>query len=355
MRYPPIGEAGQRRLAAARVLICGCGALGSVAADILARAGVGRLRIVDRDFLETSNLQRQVLFDEADVAAQLPKAVAAAQKLGRINSAISVEPVVADVTARNILDLCREVDLIIDGTDNFETRFLLNEAALRLGIPWIYGGAIGATGQTMTIVPQRAASAENADGAEGAQKTQKTPCFRCVMPEPPPPGSTPTCDSAGILAPASHVVAALQANEALKILSGNGQSINRHLTIIDLWDNTLRQIGLTRLAENGCATCRDGDEPWLSGRQGSQTAVLCGRNAVQLAPAVVWAGPAASDRLAELAKKLSSLGRVTSNAYLLRLSVDPYTLTLFADGRTIVSGTDDVSLARTLYARYVGM
>ncbi len=181
---------GSGGLAAARVLICGCGALGSAAADTLARAGVGRLRIVDRDFVEVTNLQRQVLFDEADAAEGLPKAVAAAAKLRRINSAIEIEPLVADVTAGNILTLCDRVDLIVDGTDNFETRFLLNEAALRSKIPWIYGGAIGATGQSMTILPG------------------EPPCLRCVIPESPPPGAMPTCDTAGILASAIHVVAA---------------------------------------------------------------------------------------------------------------------------------------------------
>ncbi len=332
MRYPALGEAGQRRLAAARVLICGCGALGSVAADILARAGVGRLRIVDRDFLETSNLQRQVLFDEADVAANLPKVIAAAEKLRRINRDIEIEPVVADVTAGNVLELYREIDLIVDGTDNFETRYLLNEAALRLEIPWVYGGAIGATGQTMTILPG------------------ETACFRCIMPEPPPPGSTPTCDTAGILAPASHVVASLQACEAIKILSGNRAAINRRLAVIDLWDNSVRHLGLDRLRETGCPTCRDGDESWLSGRQGSQTAVLCGRNAVQLAPA------GASLELAALAEKLAGVGQIVLNPYLLRLTVESgHVLTLFTDGRAVISGTDDVTLARTLYARYVGL
>ncbi len=189
MRYAPIGESGQRRLLASRVLICGCGALGSVIANTLARAGIGKLRIVDRDFLELNNLQRQVLFDEADVAGSLPKAVAAAEKLRRINSGIEIEPIVADVDADNILNLCAGCDIILDGTDNFETRFLLNEAAIKLKLPWVYGGCIGAEGQSLTVLPDQ------------------PPCFRCVMNEPPPPGSTPTCDTAGILAPIINVVA----------------------------------------------------------------------------------------------------------------------------------------------------
>jgi adenylyltransferase/sulfurtransferase len=335
MRYPPIGEVGQRGLAAARVLICGCGALGSAAADTLARAGVGRLRLVDRDFVEITNLQRQVLFDEADAAEGLPKAIAAAAKLRRINSAIEIEPLVADVTAGNILSLCEGVDLIVDGTDNFETRFLLNEAALQAKIPWIYGGAIGATGQSMTILPGQ------------------PPCLRCVIPEPPPPGSMPTCDTAGILASAIHVVAGIQACEAIKILSGNRSAVNRGLMVIDLWENRFRQVGLSRLAEQGCATCRGGDFPWLAGRRGSQTAVLCGRNAVQLAaPAGETAGAVSLDALAQ---KLNGVGRLTRNPYLLRLAIDGYTITLFGDGRAIVAGTDDVAVARSMYAKYVGM
>ncbi|HEX3999442.1 MAG TPA: ThiF family adenylyltransferase [Pirellulales bacterium] len=336
MRYPPIGETGQRRLAAARVLICGCGALGSAAADTLARSGIGRLRIVDRDFVEITNLQRQVLFDEADAAEGLPKAIAAAAKLGRINSAVEVEPLVADVTAGNILALCDGVDLIVDGTDNFETRFLLNEAALRCKIPWIYGGAIGAIGQAMTILPDR------------------PPCLRCVIPESPPPGSMPTCDTAGILASAIHAVSAIQACEAIKILSGNLAAVSRGLTVVDLWENRFRQVGLARLAEQGCATCRDGDFPWLSGRRGSQTAVLCGRNAVQLAsPSTDDSSTAAS--LDDLERKLRTVGQVTRNAFLLRFAIDGYTITLFADGRAIIAGTEDIATARNVYAKYVGM
>jgi adenylyltransferase/sulfurtransferase len=331
MRYPPIGAAGQRGLAAARVLICGCGALGSAAADTLARSGIGRLRIVDRDFVEVTNLQRQVLFDEADAAEGLPKAIAAAAKLRRINSAIEIEPLVADVTAGNVLTLCDGVDLIVDGTDNFETRFLVNEAALRSKIPWVYGGAIGATGQSMTILPG------------------EPPCLRCVIPESPPPGSMPTCDTAGILASAIHVVAGIQACEAIKILSGNRAAVNRGLIVIDLWENRFRQVGLSRLAEQGCPTCRGDDFPWLAGRRGSQTAVLCGRNAVQLAAST---GEVSLDALAE---KLDGVGRLTRNPYLLRLAIDGFTLTLFADGRAIIAGTDDVAVARNVYAKYVGM
>ena len=224
MRYPPIGEEGQRRLAASTALVCGCGALGSVIANTLARAGVGRLRIVDRDFLEMNNLQRQVLFDEDDVAAGIPKAIAAAEKLRRINSQVTIEPLVADVNHGNVLELVEGVDVILDGTDNFETRMLLNDVAHKRRIPWIYGGCLGDEGQTMTIVPG------------------ETACLRCLMHDTPPPGTTPTCDTAGILAPIVNVIASLEANEAIKLLSGNAQAINRTLTVIDLWDNRMRQV-----------------------------------------------------------------------------------------------------------------
>ncbi|MEK6248170.1 MAG: ThiF family adenylyltransferase, partial [Planctomycetales bacterium] len=294
MRYAPLGEAGQQRLAASRVLLCGCGALGSVLANTLARAGVGHLRIVDRDFLEMNNLQRQVLFDEQDVEDGLPKAVAAANKLGKINSQIEIEPIVADVDHRNILKLCEGVDLLLDGTDNFETRMLINDTAARMNTPWIYGGCIGAEGQSMTIIPGR------------------TPCLRCLMQEPPPPGSTATCDTAGILGSIVNVVASIQAAEAIKILSGNCEAINPGLTIIDLWDNRLRQVGIKSLKESGeCPTCSGSEFPWLDGQRGSQAAVLCGRESVQLRS--TDARPVALDVLAD---KLTGIGTVTVNKFL---------------------------------------
>jgi molybdopterin-synthase adenylyltransferase len=340
MRYAPLGEEGQRRLSDARALICGCGALGSVIANTLARSGVGKLRIVDRDFLELNNLQRQVLFDEADVAASLPKAIAAADKLRRINSAIEIEPVVADVDPANILALAGGCDIILDGTDNFETRFLMNEAAVKLQIPWIYGGSIGAEGQTLTVLP-------------GAP-----PCFRCVMNEPPPPGTAPTCDTAGILAPIVNVIASFQACEAIKILSGNTTAVSRTLTIIDMWDNQVRQLNLDRLrAAGGCPTCRSGPDtverfPWLLGERGSRSAVLCGRNSVQLGHTTT--GAYQTVNFNALAEKLSAVGQVTRNPYLLRCAIGRYLITLFPDGRAIIGGTSDITEARSVYAKYVG-
>jgi adenylyltransferase/sulfurtransferase len=331
-RFALLGEEGQRRLAKGKALVCGCGALGSVVAETLVRAGVGLVRIVDRDFLELNNLQRQVLFDEQDVAEGLPKAIAAANKLRRINSDVAIEPVVADVTFGNIAELAGDVDAIVDGTDNFAIRFLLNDFAVKHGKPWVYGGCIGAEGQTMTILPG------------------ETACLACLMADAPPPGMTPTCDTAGILAPIVGVIASIEAGETLKILSGHREAVSRRLTIVDLWDNQVRQVDLSRLRENGdCRVCQHGEYVWLSGERGDTSAVLCGRNAVQLSPP---AGGGVS--LEDLASRLAGIGRVERNPFLLRLAVDGYVLTVFRDGRTIVGGTNDVATARTVHARYIG-
>ena len=332
MRYPPIGEEGQRKLLHSRALICGCGALGSVLANTLARAGVGHLRIVDRDFLELNNLQRQVLYDEQDVAAGIPKAIAAQNKLQRINSQIRVEGLVSDVDHTNIGQLVQDVDVILDGTDNFETRYLLNDAAVHYQKPWVYGGCLGANGQSMTIIPG------------------DTPCFRCVYPEAPPPGSTETCDSAGILGPIINVVASIQACEAIKLLSGRREAISRSLQVFELWDNRIRQVKLEGLrTARDCPACSQRQLPWLAGQRGSHTAVLCGRNAVQLSQ------PERNTiSLEKLESQLQGIGEVTRNDYLLRLAVDSYRITVFPDGRAIVAGTEDIAEARTVYARYIG-
>jgi len=332
VRFAPLGEAGQRQLSDSRVLVCGCGALGAAIANTLVRAGVGFVRIVDRDFLELSNLQRQVLYDEDDIAAGLPKAIAAAGKLQKINSQITIDPVVADVTHKNIEQLAGDVDVIVDGTDNFEIRFLLNDFALAHGKPWVYGGVIGAEGQSMTIVPG------------------ETACLACLLPEPPPPGVTPTCDSAGILGSAVNMVAAIQSTEAIKLLSGSSDAISRKLTIIDLWTNRYRGVELAKLREAGdCRACGQHDFVWLDGQRGSKSAVLCGRNAVQLRP-----DAAQTLDLAVVAKQLSSAGEVMHNDYLLRLETASHTLTLFPDGRAIVAGTDDPSVARSVFAQLIG-
>jgi adenylyltransferase/sulfurtransferase len=332
IRYPNLGEQGQQRLLQSRVLLCGCGALGSVLANTVARAGIGHIRLVDRDFLELNNLQRQVLYDEQDVAAGLPKAVAAEAKLRKINSQIEIEAIVADVDPSNIAGLLEDVDLILDGTDNFETRFLLNDAAVKFQLPWVYGGCIGAEGQTMTIIPGQ------------------TPCLRCLMQDAPPPGTTPTCDTAGILGPIVNVIASIQACEAIKILSGNPHAISRSLQVFELWDNRIRQVGLESLKDNvQCPTCQGTDFPWLDGRRGSHTAVLCGRNAVQLS-----FPDRESVSLDRLAGELQGVGTVTQNRFLLRFTVDKYIITVFPDGRAIIGGTDDIAEARTVYAKYIG-
>jgi adenylyltransferase/sulfurtransferase len=331
IRFAPLGEEGQRRLLAARALVCGCGALGTVIANTLVRAGVGHVRIVDRDFIELNNLQRQVLFDEDDLAAGLPKAIAAAGKLRRINSSVEIEPIVGDVNHTNVVQLCEGVDCIVDGTDNFETRFLVNDAAHKLRIPWVYGGSIGSEGQSMTIVPG------------------ETSCLRCLIGEPPPPGSTATCDTAGILGSTVNVIAAVQACEAIKLLAGKRDAISRGLLIVDLWDNQYREMRLDQLREQGgCPTCRGEEYPWLSGQRMSQTAVLCGRNAVQLRSL------SGDVSLEALERKLGELTGVVRNRFLLRAQIDGYTLTVFPDGRAIIGGTDDIAVARSVYAKYVG-
>ena len=331
IRFAPLGEDGQRRLCNSRALLCGCGALGSTIANLLVRAGVGMLRIVDRDFVELHNLQRQALFDENDAREGLPKAFAAAEKLRQINSTVAIEPIVADIDSSNIEQFCEGVDVILDGTDNFETRFLVNDAAVKLTLPWIYGGCVGAEGQTMTILPG------------------ETACLRCLMSECPAPGGTATCETAGILGPIVGVIASIEAIEAIKILSGNRAAVSRSLTVVDLWTSHLRQIDVSHLRDQtDCPTCKHGDYAWLSGRSGSRTATLCGRNAVQLTH------PGVSISLDELAQKLAGVGQITQNRFLLRLKVEDFELTIFADGRAIIAGTDDAAVARAVYAKYVG-
>ncbi|MEX0717423.1 MAG: ThiF family adenylyltransferase [Planctomycetaceae bacterium] len=332
--FAGLGEAGQAKLREAKVLLCGCGALGSVLADTLVRAGVGELRIVDRDFVELSNLQRQVLFDEEDVKSRIPKAIAAAEKLRRINSQVTIEPIVADIDHENILGFAAGRDLILDGTDNFEIRFLINDASLETGIPWVYAGVIGSHGQTMTIFPGR------------------TACLRCLIEEVPAPGTTDTCDTAGVLGPAVNVIASLEAISAIKILSGQAAKIDPVLTIIDVWDGTFRRMNIGELRERAdCPACKRGVREWLSGERGSQSVVLCGRNAVQVSPQ--HKGGISLD---ELAGRLKGHGQVEKNPFLLRFSLaDPaYEITVFRDGRAIVQGTEDIAAARAAYSRYIG-
>ncbi len=301
MRFPGVGETGQRRLLNSHVTLCGCGALGTVLANALVRAGVGHLRLVDRDFIETNNLQRQVLFDEHDVAENLPKAEAAARKLNAINSSVHVEPVVTDIDRTNILQLVEDADLILDGTDNFEIRYLINDVAVKLGKPWVYGGCIGSHGQTMTILPGQ------------------TPCLRCVFEAAPAPGEAGTCETAGVLSPIVNIVASYQAAEAFKILTGQRAQINRELIYIDVWENIQRRIKIAPLlGKVDCPCCRRRRFEWLDGEQGSHTTSLCGRNAVQVAHR-----SATRLKFEELAGHLEALGEVNYNRFMLRFDAVP--------------------------------
>ena len=332
IRFPGMREDGQRRLLQSRVTLCGCGALGTVLANSLVRGGVGHLRLIDRDFIETSNLQRQVLFDEQDVAENLPKAEAAARKLEAINSSVHIEPVVTDIDRTNILELVEDADLILDGTDNFEIRYLINDAAVKLGKPWVYGGCIGSHGQTMTILPG------------------ETPCLRCVFEAAPAPGEAGTCETAGVLGPIVNIIASYQATEAFKILAGRLDKVNRDLLYFDVWDNVQKRIRIAPLlGKVDCPCCQRKIFEWLDGDMGSHTTSLCGRNAVQVAHRM-----ASRLTLDDLARHLESLGTVSYNRFLLKFQVESYDFTVFPDGRAIIKGTDDVDKARTLYAKYIG-
>lgn len=324
-----IGLQGQERLRSASVVLIGCGALGTVIADGLVRAGVGALRMVDRDVVELSNLQRQVLFDEEDVAQSLPKAVAAARKLARVNAEVRLDPVVADVTPRNIERLLRGADVVVDGTDNFETRYLINEACVRHNLPWVYGGMIATCGATTTFIPGQ------------------TACLRCLLASPPMPGSVPTCDTVGVLGAAAHVIASLEVVQTIQVLTGQ-VPVPPRLIFVDVWDGQWEAIPLQK-REGPCPTCDERQFDFLTARAGQRVVELCGQQAFQITP---HHRRVAS--LEQMAPRLENTGRVFRNQYLLRLEVPPYELTVFADGRTLVKGAKDEAEARGVYARYVG-
>ncbi len=329
--FAGIGEAGQHKLRASRVCLVGCGALGTHIADILVRAGVGFLRIVDRDIPVQSNLQRQSLFDEQDVIDGIPKVIAATKRLRAVNSEVTIEPHVMDVNSSNIEPLISDVDFVVDGSDNFEIRYLINDVCIKLGKPWVYGGVIGSYGMTMTIRPD------------------KTPCLRCVFPDAPAPGEAPTCDTAGVIGPAVNVVAGMQSAEALKLAVSAIDSLNPDLLAIDVWNISVDQIPLG--APNpDCPTCGRHEFTFLEQTAPSQTTDLCGRDAVQ-----VSVNPPVKISLASLAERLRAVGKVGYNDYLLRAEIDDYEITVFPDGRAIIKGTTDSSVARSVYARYIGM
>lgn len=333
-RFAPVGDAGQQRIRNATVTIVGCGALGTVAAELMTRAGVGRLRIVDRDFVELSNLQRQFLFEESDAAEGLPKAVAAVRRLARVNSEVTLEPLVADLVPANAEELFEDTDLILDGTDNFETRFLINDAAVFKNRPWIYAAAVGSYGLKLAILPGH------------------TACLRCVYPEPPQ-GAQPTCETAGVLGPLTSTIASLAAADALRILACGGDqattgadAMQARLTTVDVWTGVIRQLA-PPARDPDCPCCARRDFTYLDGSRRAPIS-LCGRNAVQIHER------SRPVNLPELAVRLGAIAPVRANEFALRASLDPYELTVFPDGRAIIKGTTDTGLARSLYARYVG-
>lgn len=329
--FEPLGKEGQRKICDSQVLVIGCGALGCAISNILVRAGVGFVKIVDRDIVEIANLHRQILFDEQDAAERLPKAVAAAQKLRSANSQVEIEPVVCDVDFRNVEMLVRDVDLVMDGTDNFETRFLINEVCVKSKKPWIYGACVGSEGMVMAIIPH------------------ETACLRCVFETAPSPEMAPTCDTAGILATTVLNTASYQCTEALKILSGRKETVSRSLYRFDIWKRQEKQLPLEGFNQKSdCAVCRKGKCELLEGKNVSKTSVLCGRNSVQ----IISSQNKQAD-LKVLASRLEKAGKVVSNDYLVQAGIEGYQITVFPDGRTMIKGTDDPAVARTLYSKYV--
>ena len=327
VRFAGLGEGGQSALLDARVAIVGCGALGGLQAEALARAGVGRITVIDRDFVETSNLQRQFLFSEDDAAQALPKAVAAERRLRQINSTIEIRGVVADVDPAGISELLEGTQLILDATDNFETRFLINDFSVARGIPWIYGAAVGSYGLMMPVLPG------------------ETACLQCVYPEPPP-GVQPTCETAGVLGSITMLIASLQTGEALKILSGHRELVRRTIVRADAWTGGVREVvGPER--DLACPCCAHQEFSWLDGEKRAPIS-LCGRNAVQIHER------SRPVNLKLLAQELAGLGRVLANDFALRFFLDPYEMTVFPDGRAIIKGTTDLGTARSLYSRYLG-
>jgi len=325
--FPGIGENGQKKLGNSSVAIIGCGALGTVIATILVRAGIGKIKIIDRDFIEYHNLQRQVLFDEDDIRNQLPKAIAAERHLKKVNSSIAVEGVVADVNYTNIERLISGVDLILDGLDNRETRFLINDVSLKHKIPWVYGGAISSYGMTMNIIPG------------------ETPCLRCMWHGTTERGLAITCDTAGVIAPAPFIIGSLQSTEAIKLLIGS-KNINRDLISIDVWAGDFKRFEIAR--DSDCPSCQ-GKYEFLDAQFGTRTTSLCGQNAVQVLD------PGLTDiSFEQLETRLKDVGEVNYSEFMLNFTVDGNEMVIFPDGRAIVKNTADESLARGLYAKYIG-
>ena len=325
--FPGIGEKGQEKLGNSFAVIVGCGALGTIIATSLVRAGVGKIRIIDRDFIEDHNLQRQILFDEDDIRNELPKAIAAERHLRKVNSTVEIEGIVTDVNFTNIERLVAGADIILDGLDNFETRFLINDVSLKQNIPWVYGGAIASSGMVKVIIPHVMA------------------CFRCLIDEVPLPGSVQTCDTDGVISPAPFIIGSLQTAETLKILVGSDQ-INHDLIIIDAWADTFDRFKVS--PNKNCPACQ-GRYEFLEGKFEVKATSLCGQNSVQVRnPCLEYIS------LDELASRLRPLGKVIGNEFMLRFIVGKYEMVIFPDGRAIIKNTSDESLARGLYAKYIG-
>ena len=321
-----IGEEGQIKLSKSSVIIVGCGALGTTIANNLVRAGIGEIKIVDRDIVEMSNIQRQSLFDEEDIGS--PKAWVAGKKLQKVNSKIKLEAIVEDMNNTNIEEVIEGTDLVIDGTDNMETRFLINDACIKHNIPWVYGGAIGTHGMSMNIIPN------------------DTPCFRCVFPNLPNAGALPTCDTAGVLNTIPPIIASIESTEALKILLG--KTINNKLLTYDVWTHDFQSIKIKK--NNECECCVKRNFEFLNAKKKTQIVSLCGENAVQITPAKTMILS-----FEHLAQKLRKSGKVEVTEIILKFIVDSYQINIFESGRAIVYGTKDEKIAKSLYAKYVGL
>jgi molybdopterin/thiamine biosynthesis adenylyltransferase len=331
--FSPIGEEGQHKLTKSRIAIVGMGALGTVLANHMVRAGVGFIRLIDRDFVEWSNLQRQMLYDEQDALQFAPKALAAANRLRQINSFVEIEPHVTDLNSTNAQALLADVDVILDGTDNFSVRFLINDVCVKHHIPWVYGGAVGSRGVSMTILPQQ------------------TPCFRCMFGQAPLQGTGETCDTIGVIGPIVDLVASHQSTEALKLLVADSQHLNLHLVHYDLWFNQHSSIDVRKAKKDDCPACNKGQFDYLNADlEGETIQTLCGRNSVQIHPI-----EAHNYNLSAWAAKWSLIGKVELSPFLLRFSIDSkITLVLFPDGRVIIQGTSDITESKSLYSRYIG-
>ncbi|HKT48006.1 MAG TPA: ThiF family adenylyltransferase [Candidatus Acidoferrales bacterium] len=326
--FAGIGRDGQQRIVQSSAVVVGCGAIGAAAASLLVRAGVGRVRVIDRDFVEDSNLQRQILFDEADARQSLPKAVAARQKLAAVNSSVAVEGIVADVQPKNAQELLSGFDVVLDGTDNFETRLLINDFAVHAGRPWIYAAAVASYGVTMTVRP-------------GA-----TPCLACLAEISEGHGLEETCDTVGVLGPIVNLVASLEVAEALKLLAGREEALHGRLISCDVWTGRFQSIRIERNPE--CRACARREFAFLAG-EAQPHITMCGRDSVQ-----IHERERKLDLGALQQRLAATVAEVRSNEFLLRFRVPPYEMTVFADGRAILKGTKDPAVARTLYARYIG-